>query len=173
RMADKQRADASPSKPRLLFQVASAYLPFLESLTFDRLAVIPYTGLPIGTAVGLQGNYPVIYPRKEPRPGEPQAAIEGIFNPGERAAVIDDMTTTGITKFAIIEHLRQQKVEVEDILVLIDRESGANQKLVNAGYRLHAVFTLTQLCSILKDQSHITQEQADAVAKFIQQTASS
>ncbi len=115
----------------------------------------------------------MIYPRKEPRPGEPQTDIEGIFNPGERAVVIDDMTTTGITKFAIIENLRQEEVEVEDILVLIDRESGANQKLVNAGYRLHAVFTLSRLCNMLKEQGHITQEQVDAVNKFIQQTASS
>ncbi|MBN2043698.1 MAG: orotidine-5'-phosphate decarboxylase [Anaerolineales bacterium] len=161
-----------PSLPRLLFQVASAYQPLLESLTFDRLAVIPYTGLPIGTAVSLQGDYSMIYPRKEAQPGELESHIEGIFNPGERAVVIDDMATTGITKFAIIDNLRQQDVEVEDIVVLIDRESGANQKLVNSGYRLHAVFTLSKLCETLREQGHISADQEAEVLKFIQQTKS-
>jgi uridine monophosphate synthetase len=162
-----------PSLPRLLFQVARVYMPYLESLTFDRLAVIPYTGMPIGTAVSLQGNYSMIYPRKESRPGEPESDIEGIYHPGERAVVIDDMTTTGITKFEIIEKLRQQEVEVEDILVLVDRQSGANQKLVQGGFRLHAVFTLSKLCRMLQEQGHITSEQEAQVLKFIQQTSSS
>ena len=156
------------SHPTLLFKVASAYYLILESLTFDRMAAIPYTAIPIGTAVSLQGKWPLIYPRKELKEYGTKAKIEGEYQSGERIVVLDDLTTTGISKFEIIETLTLEGLQVEDIVVLIDRESGANEKLVNAGLRLHAVFTLTKLVSILGEQGLITADQEQTVENFIQ-----
>ncbi|MGD2026373.1 MAG: orotidine-5'-phosphate decarboxylase [Anaerolineales bacterium] len=159
------------SHPKLLFKVASAYYLILESLTFDRLAAIPYTAIPIATAVSLQGKWPLIYPRKEVKEYGTKAAIEGAYAPKERIAVIDDLTTTGLSKFEIIEQLTRETLTVEDIVVLIDRESGANQKLLKAGYRLHAVFTLTRLVNLLAEQNLITTAQEEAVLEFIRETS--
>ena len=159
------------SIPRLLTHVASAYVPFLESLTFDLIAAIPYSGFPIGTAISIQGNWPLIYPRKEILPGDDKVRVEGVFHPGDRAVLIDDLTTTGNTKFESIKTLTKEQITVQDIVVLIDRESGGNQKLVNAGYRLHAIFTLTKLSEMLLGEGLITTEQVQAVLNFIEQTA--
>ena len=158
------------SHPQLLFKVATAYYLILESLTFDRLAAIPYTAIPIGTAVSLQGKWPLIYPRKEAKDYGTKAKIEGVYHPGERVAVIDDLTTTGLSKFEIIETLTHENLKVEDIIVLIDRESGANEKLIDAGYRLHAVFTLSKLVCLLEEQGLVTPEQRQAVENFIQES---
>ena len=158
------------SHPQLLFKVATAYSLILESLTFDRLAAIPYTAIPIGTAVSLQGKWPLIYPRKEVKDYGTKAKIEGVYHPGERVAVIDDLTTTGLSKFEIIETLTHENLMIEDIIVLIDRESGANEKLIEAGYRLHAVFTLSKLVNLLEEQGMITAEQSQAVKNFIQES---
>ena len=98
--------------------------------------------------------------------------IEGEYHPGERVAVVDDLTTTGLSKFEIIETLTREGLLVEDIVVLIDRESGANEKLVQTGFRLHAVFTLTKLVSILEDQGLVSAEQRQLVDTFIQGTKS-
>jgi uridine monophosphate synthetase len=159
------------SHPELLFQIASAYSLILESLTFDRLAAIPYAALPIGTAVSLQGNWPMIYPRKEVKEYGTKANIEGEYNPGERAVVIDDLTTTGGSKFEIIETLSYAGLDVKDIVVLIDRESGAAETLKNEGFRLHTVFTLTQLAEILRENRLITKQQKQAVVAFIKESA--
>ena len=159
------------SHPKLLFKVASAYYLILESLTFDRLAAIPYTAIPIATAVSLQGKWPLIYPRKEVKEYGTKAAIEGEYSPKERVAVIDDLTTTGLSKFEIIEQLTREELIVEDIVVLIDRESGANQKLLDAGYRLYAVFTLTRLVNLLAKQNLITTGQEETVLEFIRETS--
>lgn len=158
------------SYPELLFKVASAYFLILESLTFDRLVAIPYAAIPIGTAISLQGKWPLIYPRKEVKEYGTKAAIEGIYKLGDRIAVIDDLTTTGLSKFEIIEKLSEEGLLVEDIIVLIDRESGANQKLLEAGFRLHAVFTLTQLVNILAAEELISAEQKQEVLDFIEAT---
>jgi uridine monophosphate synthetase len=158
------------SFPPVMFKVARAYYRILESLTFDRLAAIPYTAIPIATAVSLQGLWPLVYPRKEAKEYGTKARIEGIFNPGERIAIIDDLTTTGSSKFEIIETLTTEGLQIEDIVVLIDRESGALESLAHAGFRLHAVFTLTQLCQMLRDEDLITLEQQQAVLTFIEET---
>jgi len=161
------------SHPALLFKVASAYFLILESLTFDRIGAIPYTAIPIGTAVSLQGKWPLIYPRKEIKDYGTKAVIEGVYRAGERVAVIDDLTTTGVSKFEVIETLTHEGLQVEDIIVLIDRESGANEKLIHAGYRLHAVFTLSKLISLLQDQGLVSEKEKQAVQNFIRETKTS
>ena len=159
------------SFPKILFRVAQAYFLILQSLTFDRIAAIPYTGIPIATAVSLQGKWPMIYPRKEVKEYGTKAAIEGEYNPGERIAIIDDLTTTGESKFELIEKLTAEKMTITDIVVLIDRESGANQRLMDAGFRLHAVFTLSNLVDILEKEKLITRAQKFSVLEFIQATS--
>src|SRR5688572_25617481 len=53
------------SHPKLLTDVAQAYLPIISNLQFSRLAGLTYAAIPIATAISLSGNYPMIYPRKE------------------------------------------------------------------------------------------------------------
>src|SRR5512135_3222701 len=86
------------SFPDALRRVAKAYAELLGGLTFDRLVGIPYAALPIGTAVALEMNRPLIYPRREAKEYGTRAAIEGAYDPGETAVVIDDLATTGETK---------------------------------------------------------------------------
>jgi uridine monophosphate synthetase len=131
--------------PELLSRVASSYLPLLAGLRFDRLAAVPYAGLPIATAVSLQSGHPLVYPRKETKGYGTGAAVEGGFEPGESVVVLDDVATTAASKFEAIERLTAAGLIVRDAVVLIDREGGARHALAQAGYTLHAVFTLSQL----------------------------
>jgi uridine monophosphate synthetase len=131
--------------PGLLAAVGAAYTGLLRGLKFDRLAALPYAALPIATAISLQGGWPMIYPRKEAKSYGTGAEIEGGFAQGERAVVIDDLATTGGSKFEAIGKLAAAGLKIEDVVVLIDRQSGAAEALAAAGYRLHAVMTLTQM----------------------------
>lgn len=131
--------------PPLLAQVAQAYLPLLRPLTFQRLAALPYAAIPIVTAISLAGNYPFIYPRKEVKSYGTRAEIEGDYAPGERVVVVDDLATTGSSKFEAIEKLQAAGLVIRDIVVLIDRQSGARLSLAQAGFTLHAVLTLSDL----------------------------
>jgi uridine monophosphate synthetase len=131
--------------PGLLAAVGAAYTGLLRGLKFDRLAALPYAALPIATAISLQGGWPMIYPRKEAKSYGTGAEIEGGFAQGERAVVIDDLATTGGSKFEAIGKLAAAGLAIADVVVLIDRQSGAAEALAAAGYRLHAVMTLTQM----------------------------
>jgi uridine monophosphate synthetase len=155
------------SKPNLLTHVASAYLPILQGLHYDRLAALPYAALPIATAISLQTGRPMVYPRKEIKDYGTGFAVEGGFERGEKVVLIDDLATTGGSKLEGIERLVAVGLEVYDVVVLIDRQGGAAQGLAEAGYRLHAVYTLSHLIEHWAGVGKISSQQADEVKRFI------
>ncbi|RIK44316.1 MAG: orotate phosphoribosyltransferase, partial [Chloroflexi bacterium] len=155
--------------PAALRQVARAYADRLRELRFDRLAGIPYAALPIATAISLEMNRPLIYPRREAKEYGTRATVEGEFTPGETIAVIDDLTTTGGSKFEAIEKLEAAGLVVRDVVVLIDRMQGARETLAAAGYQLHTVATLPALLDEWQRQGAITSAQHAAVTDFLQQ----
>jgi uridine monophosphate synthetase len=157
------------SHPTVLQRAARAYAGKLAKLSFDRLAGIPYAGLPIGTAVALEMNRPLVYPRREAKDYGTKAAIEGAFKAGEAVAVIDDLATTGGAKIEAIQKLEAAGLKVRDVVVLIDREQGARATLAEAGYRLHAVVTLRQLLDEWRASGALTGEQYDTVLNFLRE----
>jgi uridine monophosphate synthetase len=155
------------SYPSILQLAARAYAEVLRPLSFDRLAGLPYAALPIGTAIALEMNRPLIYPRREVKDYGIQAVIEGEYNAGETIAVIDDLATTGDTKIEAIQKLESAGLKVKDIVVLIDREQGAKEMLAQAGYALHAVVTLRQLLAEWRASGAVSPSQYDEVLAFL------
>ena len=155
------------SHPGLLQQVASAYLPVLKGLEFQRIAGLPYAAIPIATAISLQGNYPLIYPRKETKQYGTKAEIEGEYHAGETVVVIDDLATTGGSKFEAIEKLTAAGLKVRDVVVLVDRQSGAKQALEQAGFCLHAVVTITALLDYWENAGKVEKEKIVATREFL------
>lgn len=158
------------SFPALLAQAAAAYRTVLSQLSFDRLAAIPYAALPIGSAISLQGGLPMIYPRKEAKAYGTKAEIEGLFQAGETVVVIDDLATTGGSKFEAVEKLTAAGLVVRDVVVLIDRQSGAAEALEKAGFHLHAVMKLTEMLDYWEAACKVPQQQIEAVRDFLHKT---
>lgn len=153
--------------PRLLEQTGTAYLPLLKELKFDRIAGLPYAAIPIATALSLQGNYPMIYPRKEVKTYGTKAEIEGEYHAGETVVVIDDLATTGGSKFEAIEKLTGVGLLVKDVVVLVDRQSGAKESLAQAGYSMHAVLTISQLLDYWEENGKVEKDKIEETRKFL------
>ena len=153
--------------PKLLADIAQAYLPILSTLQFSRIAGLPYAAIPIATAISLAGNYPMIYPRKEAKSYGSKAEIEGEYHAGETVVVIDDLATTGGSKFEAIEKLTGAGLVVKDVVVLIDRQSGAKESLAGAGYSLHAVLTIGQLLEYWEETGKVEKDKIEATRKFL------
>jgi len=155
------------SHPSLLARVAEAYLPILQRLTFNRLAGLPYAAIPIATAISIAGNYPMIYPRKEAKSYGTKAEIEGEYHAGETAVIIDDLATTGGSKFEAIEKLTGAGLVVKDVVVLVDRQSGAKESLAQAGYSMHAVLTISQLLDYWEEAGKVERKNIQAARIFL------
>jgi uridine monophosphate synthetase len=156
--------------PKLLEQIGAAYLPLLKDLKFDRIAGLPYAAIPIATAISLAGNYPMIYPRKEAKSYGTKAEIEGEYHAGETVVVIDDLATTGGSKFEAIEKLTGAGLVVKDIVVLVDRQSGAKESLAQAGYSMHAVLTMGQLLEYWEENGKVEKDKIEETREFLEKS---
>ena len=157
------------SNPQGLGIAAAEYGKILDDLVFDRLAAIPYAGLPLGTAVALQTRSPLIYPRKEVKEYGTGRTIEGWYHPGETVVVLDDLISSGASKLTAIKPLVEAGLQVHDVVVLIDRESGGAEELAAQGVTVHSVFCLRDLLDILVQHERITREQRAAVESFLEE----
>lgn len=153
--------------PRVMAQVARAYARLLAPLTYDRIAAIPYAALPIGTAVGLEVDKPLIYPRREAKSYGTKRQIEGVFAAGERVVLLDDLITQGGSKLDALEPLLAAGLLVEDMVVLIDREQGGAAELAAKGYRLHAAITLRELVDELVDGGRLSAADGQRVRDYL------
>ncbi len=133
------------SHPDLLIGVGHALHDAARALAFDRVAALPYAALPLGTALAMTSGWPLVYPRKEAKDYGTRVAIEGVYHPGERVLVLDDVASRGDSKIEAFTRLEGAGLVVHDVLVLIDRQGGARAIVEAAGKSLHAVFTLTDL----------------------------
>ncbi len=153
--------------PELLSRVADAFEPILEKLSFDRLAAVPYAGLPIATAIALRLGQPLIYPRKEVKEYGTGATVEGGFNPGETVVLIDDLVTSAGSKFEAVDKLTAVGLKVRDVVVLIDREAGARASLRESGLELHAVYTLSELIDHWSESGALDEGLLAKLRKFL------
>ena len=149
------------SYPNALRQVAAIYHTLLDrlKLKFDLLTAPPMAGLPIGTALSLEMNRPLIYPRKTAKRYGRGKGIEGAWTIGQKVVVIDDVITSGNSIIQTIAVLKASGLLISDAVVLIDREQAGAKMLDAEGYRLHAVMSLSYLLSTLRDQRKISQKQ--------------
>lgn len=156
------------SYPRVLRKVANQLMRKTIGLKFDRICGIPYAAISIATALSLQADFPMVYPRKESKGYGTRKDIEGKYEKGEVVLVYDDLITRGDSKIEAIKPLEKVGLVVRDIMVLIDREQGGKEELKKKGYKLHSVLTLRDILKCLKKQKFITNGQYEDVQEYLQ-----
>jgi uridine monophosphate synthetase len=132
------------SFPDVLERVGALMAAEVTRCGADRIAGIPYAGLPLAVATSLAARLPLISPRREEKGYGTRRRIEGLFEPGERVVLIDDIVTDGASKFEAIQPLEEAGLVVRDLVILIDREQGGRELLAARGYTLHAILGISQ-----------------------------
>ena len=79
--------------------------------------------------------------RKEPKGHGLKLWVEGRANlpDGARVAMVEDTVTTGGSLIRAIERVEADGLEVAQVIVVVDREEGARERLAEAGYDLVAL----------------------------------
>jgi len=141
----------------------------IKALKFDRIAGIPYAGLPLAVIISQELDVPLIYARKEAKNYGNVRRIEGIYSVGETIVVVDDVITDGQSKMEAIEPLEKAGLIVKDIVILIDRQQGGVSRMAEKGYTLTSVTTVSEALTILKTLGAISdtefQESLDHIHK--------
>lgn len=155
------------SFPRVLKQLTELYHALIRRLhlKFDLLTAPPMAGLPIATALCLEMNEPLIYPRKTAKSYGSGKGVEGVFSVGQKALVIDDVVDTGESIVQAIAALKSKGLQVDDAVVYLDREHGGMELLRQEGYRLFYLMTLSDMLAILRDYDKISQKEYNKAMK--------
>lgn len=123
---------------------------------FDLVAGVPFGGLLIAEAYSLTSKIPLIY--LHPRPDDLTEEIEGLYQPGQTALVMDDLITGGHSIVNTTERLREAGLAVRDAVVLLDRQQGGRERLHEYGVRLVSILTMEVLLNYLMSTSKISEE---------------
>ncbi len=153
--------------PDVLRRAARSYAAVLSGLRFDRIAGIPHAGLPIGTAVSLEIDCPMIFPRRATKEYGTSRNVEGPFKAGETIAVIDDLISSGKSKLEAIEPLEAAGLIVRDIVVLVDRRPVGATDVEDAGYHVHAAFQLADIAHDLAGSGRMNDEELAAIEQYL------
>ncbi|MET1044577.1 MAG: orotate phosphoribosyltransferase [Microbacteriaceae bacterium] len=105
---------------------------------------------PIAAAILHQGasvgkNYHAFVVRKEPKDHGRGKQVEGPDLAGKRVIVLEDTSTTGGSPLAAIEALKKVGAEVVGVAVVVDRNTGARERIEAAGYPYFAAIGLADL----------------------------
>jgi len=134
--------------------------------TFNVVAGVPVGGLLLATAYSLETNIPLIYARIRPE-GTGKRGIEGRFNPGDTALIIDDLITRGSSILETAELLEENGLKVKDVIVLIDREHGAAERLRRHNYNLISILKLDIMLNHYMSRGLISQETYHTCAEYL------
>lgn len=158
------------SYPKLLAAVGEQIYKNIKDLEFDLICGVPYTALPIATAISLRHDIPMILRRKEVKDYGTKKALEGNFEKGQRCLIIEDIITSGSSIAETAASLEVEGLKVQDAVVLIDREQGGEANLAEKGYNLHCVCTLSFLLNTLQKEKILDPLTYHSVMDFLKKT---
>ena len=118
------------TSPKILGKIAEAMAEYTEG--YDLLAGMELGAVPLVVALSLETNIPYVIIRKEKREHGTSKQIEGGGVKGKKVLIIEDVTTSGGSAVKTIKIIRENQGIVDEVIVVVDRESGAEEKLKNA-----------------------------------------
>lgn len=126
---DKYIFETDPECLRILSEEIAKMIP----PGTQRLAGIELGSVPLAAVTSVQSGLPYIIVRKEKKEYGTRKKIEGGFASGERVTVIEDVATTGAGAAKAVKTLRELGAIVDTVIVVVDREEGAEENLKKMG----------------------------------------
>ncbi|HEV2428908.1 MAG TPA: orotate phosphoribosyltransferase [Thermoplasmata archaeon] len=111
----------------------------------DRLAGVELGAVPLLAATSLAARLPFSVIRRAAKAHGTHQRIEGEIPEGSLVLLIEDVTTSGGSVSEAVEVLRNAGGRVDRVLVVVDREEGARDRLASLGVRLESLATLAEL----------------------------
>ncbi|MFL5625264.1 MAG: orotate phosphoribosyltransferase, partial [Ktedonobacteraceae bacterium] len=99
--------------------------------------------------------------------GTGKRGIEGRFTSGATALIIDDLITRGSSILETAALLEENGLKVQDVIVLIDREHGAVERLRRHGYNLISILKLDVMLNHYMSKGLISEETYRTCAEYL------
>lgn len=125
---------------------------------FDYLVSVPTGGLVIASALAIETVKPLIYVRNKSKDYGTSKLVEGYFEFGKKALMIDDVVTTGGSVITALKSLKGAGIVISDVFVIINRMEGANKALESEGVKIHELANIQEITNLLNEQNLVSDD---------------
>jgi orotate phosphoribosyltransferase len=109
------------------------------------LGADPVAAAMLHVAAGRGRRLDAFVVRKSAKSHGLQRRVEGPDVSGRRVLAVEDTSTTGASVLEAVDALRAAGAEVVGVAVIVDRSTGARERIEQAGLSYRAAYTLTDL----------------------------
>ncbi|SEO53786.1 orotate phosphoribosyltransferase [Halogranum amylolyticum] len=128
--------------PHCLELIAEA---FAERLDDTKLAGVALGAVPLVAVTSVETGNPYVIARKKAKEYGTAKRIEGRLAEGEEVVILEDIATTGQSAVDAAEALRDAGAEVSRVIVVVDREEGADELLAEHDLELDSLLSASDL----------------------------
>lgn len=135
----------------------------------DAIAGGETAGIPYAAWLSELAGKPMLYIRKKPKGFGRDAQIEGSLAPGQKALLVEDLTTDGASKINFINALRTAGADVSDAFVVFFYGvfPGALEAMEKEGVRLHYLATWHDVLQVAEEGKYFSDEALEGVQRFL------
>jgi len=119
--------------------------PLIDTVGGPTMGADPIVGSLLATSQ--RENYPLkgFLVRKQEKGHGTGKLIEGNLKPGDNTAVVEDVVTSGGSVITAIDAVRSSGALVRKVLVVVDREEGAVERIKDMGIEFYSIFKISEL----------------------------
>jgi orotate phosphoribosyltransferase len=138
---DKYLFEGQPEVLRAIAEQMRTLIP--EGV--EGLAGLEMGGIPVVTMLSQMSGIPALFVRKKAKEYGTCKLAEGGQLSGQKLLIVEDVVTSGGQILLSAAELRKREAVVEDVLCVIDRESGGLEMLAKNGLHLHSLFRMSEI----------------------------
>jgi orotate phosphoribosyltransferase len=141
---DKYRFETRPELLRPLGRRIAAAVAEHDPAA-DLLAGPELGAVALAAAASLESGLPFLIVRKEGKEYGTGNRLEGVFEPGQRVSLIEDVVTSGGAACEAVKALREAGLVCSTAVCVVDREEGGVDALARHAVRLWPIFRVSEM----------------------------
>ena len=140
-----------------------------NNLEFDLLAGGETAGIPYAAFLSEHLQKKMVYVRKKPKEFGKNKQIEGHYEIGQKAILIEDLATDGETKVMFVETLRNSGLEVSDIFVIFyyDIFDFNKTPLSSMNIKMHSLCTWKNIINVISGEKLFIEKEINNLKIFL------
>lgn len=156
------------SYPALLRHTAAALEVSLYHVPIDRILTTA-DATPIGVALSLRTNTPLVYSYGEIRDYTAAFAIEGAYDVAHPTLLLADVLAEPDQAQTLITLARRVGLEITCVLAVLDLSIGARETLSAAGYPVRTALSLNTMLPVLAERGFLPPAMHSVVDRWLEE----
>ena len=133
----------------------------------DAIAGVATAGISWGAMAADQLKLPFMYVRPKPKEHGMGNQIEGMYEPGQRVVVVEDLISTGNSSLQVCEVLIKEGIIIDGMVSIFNYGFlHATEAFQNAGIKLYSLSNYEALIEHAKTKGLVTEEQLNSLLNW-------